>query len=162
MPLLLKKLRWFSLYREMNLYSQHTGVRRKKIFSAISKRAFPTVYQSLNSNNQMQNNPPVLISQDFANKTNVYSKLKSNNVDITNSSIVDAFQVRKEWFENGLYWNTYGTSATKLSLRYSLWNRDPTNDLRVIKFCLSVPEEQFVQNGVDRSLIRRSTKNYLT
>ena len=88
--------------------------------------------------------------------------MKSNNVDTTNSSITDAFQVRKEWFENGLYWNTYGTSATKLSLRYSLWNRDPTNDLRVIKFCLSVPEEQFVQNGVDRSLIRRSTKNYLT
>ena len=34
--------------------------------------------------------------------------------------------------------------------------------LRVIRFCLSVPEEQYVQNGLDRALIRRSTENYLT
>ena len=33
--------------------------------------------------------------------------------------------------------------------------------LRVIRFCLSVPEDQYVQNGFDRSLIRRSTENYL-
>lgn len=37
----------------------------------------------------------------------------------------------------------------------------PTNDLRVIKFCLSIPESQFVQNGFDRSLIRRATKGIL-
>ena len=30
--------------------------------------------------------------------------------------------------------------------------------LRVIHFCLSVPEEQYVQNGMDRALIRRSQK----
>jgi asparagine synthase (glutamine-hydrolysing) len=46
-------------------------------------------------------------------------------------------------------------------LRYSLWDRDPTNDLRLIKFCLSVPENQFVSQGLDRSLIRRATKEYL-
>ena len=40
-------------------------------------------------------------------------------------------------------------------------DRDPTNDLRVIQFCQSVPEEQYVQNGQDRSLIRRSMKGYL-
>ena len=44
---------------------------------------------------------------------------------------------------------------------YSLWKRDPTNDLRVIHFCLSVPEEQYVQNGMDRALIRRSTERLL-
>ena len=55
----------------------------------------------------------------------------------------------------------YGTVATKLSLVTHYGTDDPTNDLRVIRFCLSVPEGQFVQNGVNRSLIRRSTKNYL-
>ena len=44
-------------------------------------------------------------------------------------------------------------------MRHAIWERDPTNDLRVIQFCLSVPEKQFVQNGQDRSLIRRSMKN---
>ena len=49
-----------------------------------------------------------------------------------------------------------------LSLRYSLWKRDPTNDLRVIRFCLSVPEEQYVQNGLDRSLITKSYRKIFT
>jgi asparagine synthase (glutamine-hydrolysing) len=31
----------------------------------------------------------------------------------------------------------------------------------VIKFCLSLPEEQYVQNGMDRALIRRSTESLL-
>ena len=53
------------------------------------------------------------------------------------------------------------TINTKLSLRYSLWKRDPTNDLRVIRFCLSLPEDQYVQNGMNRALIRRATENYL-
>ena len=42
--------------------------------------------------------------------------------------------------------------AGKLSLRYSVWSHDPTNDLRVIRFCLSTPMEQFVHNGMDRAL----------
>ena len=53
------------------------------------------------------------------------------------------------------------TLATKLSLRYSFWKRDPTNDLRVIRFCLSLPEDQYVQGGLDRALIRRATKKLL-
>ena len=59
------------------------------------------------------------------------------------------------------YWNTIGTYGTKLSLNYGVVDRDPTNDLRVIKFCLSVPEDQYVQKGLGRSLIRRSTEEYL-
>ena len=32
-----------------------------------------------------------------------------------------------------LFLESTGTLDTKLSLRYSLWKRDPTNDLRVIQ-----------------------------
>jgi asparagine synthase (glutamine-hydrolysing) len=48
-----------------------------------------------------------------------------------------------------------------MSLRYAVWSHDPTNDLRVIRFCLATPMEQFVHNGMDRALIRRSTKGWL-
>ena len=34
--------------------------------------------------------------------------------------------------------------------------------LRVIRFCLSVPEEQYVQNGLDRALIRRVNRKLFT
>ena len=60
-----------------------------------------------------------------------------------------------------IHWNTWNTLDYKVIFTLSLWKRDPTNDLRVIRFCLSVPEEQYVQNGLDRALIRRSTERYL-
>src|SRR5690606_23185236 len=37
----------------------------------------------------------------------------------------------------------------------------PTFDPRVVKFCLAVPIEQVVQDGMDRALLRRATKGYL-
>ena len=73
----------------------------------------------------------------------------------------DIFKERKKHFEDIFQWNAGNTLATKLSLRYSLWKRDPTNDIRVIQFCLSIPENQYVQNGMDRALIRRATEQYL-
>nr|MBS9408242.1 asparagine synthetase B [Streptococcus oralis] len=81
------------------------------------------------------------INPEFANRMNVFDKLLEHNVDITGASITDAYEVKKRQFEQLFYWNITGTYGSKLSLRYSLWDRDPTNDLRVVQFCLAVPEE---------------------
>ena len=62
---------------------------------------------------------------------------------------------------NVFQYNASSTLNSKLSLHYSLYKRDPTNDLRVVQFCLSVPENQYVQNGMNRALIRRATDSYL-
>ncbi|PFP29480.1 asparagine synthetase B [Bacillus sp. AFS073361] len=157
--LLLKKFRWMRLYHEANLYCKNTGARKSKIISAIGKTAFPSVYQMLSSNEIFPF--PLTINHEFAREANVFEKLKEQGIDVTGSSITNPYNERKKWFENGYYWNASGTALSKLSLRYSLWSRDPTNDIRVINYCLSVPENQFVQDGYNRSLIRRSTKGYL-
>ena len=39
---------------------------------------------------------------------------------------------------------------------YGLDIRDPTSDVRLVEFCLSLPEEQYLQGGVSRRLIRRA------
>ena len=39
--------------------------------------------------------------------------------------------------------------------------RDPTADVRLLEFCLSVPTEQFLQRGVPRSLARRALSDRL-
>ncbi|OFD70906.1 asparagine synthetase B [Bacillus mycoides] len=80
---------------------------------------------------------------------------------VTGASIPNIYEIRQKHFEQLNLWNTTGTSGTKLSLRYGLQGHDPTNDLRVIRFCLSLPLEQFVQNGLNRALVRRSTKGFL-
>jgi asparagine synthase (glutamine-hydrolysing) len=151
---LLKNLKLMHLKHEINQYSLIHGINQKRVYKAISKSLFMrirSIFQTESSNY------PVLISEGFANKTDVFNKLRHSNASLVSLAPRNGYEVRNEWFSKGLYWNTYGTAATKLSLKYSVWNRDPTNDLRVIKFSLSVPEEQYVQNGIDRSLIRRST-----
>jgi asparagine synthase (glutamine-hydrolysing) len=38
---------------------------------------------------------------------------------------------------------------------------DPTDDRRVVEFCLSIPQEQFLRDGEPRSLIRRTMRDLL-
>jgi asparagine synthase (glutamine-hydrolysing) len=105
---------------------------------------------------------PKLINPEFAKRTNVYSKLKEHGMDQAGwYASPNLYELRIKHFEDLFNWSATNTFATKLSLRYSLWKRDPTNDIRVVRFCLSVPEQQYVQNGLDRALIRRSTEKLL-
>lgn len=157
--ILMKKLKWIKLYHELKLFSRNMGVGRKRVLSIVSKKAFPFVARMLSSSNEIPF--PMLINPQFAQKTHVLDKLQKHGFDTTNFSLQSSYDIRKKHFEQLYSWSLNGTIGTKLSLRYSLWERDPTNDLRVVRFCLSVPEEQYVQNGFDRSLIRRATVKHL-
>jgi asparagine synthase (glutamine-hydrolysing) len=156
---LLRRLQWTRLYREVNLFSQNLGADKRKVWSFIGKKALP--FANRKSSSQNTNPMPMLIHPALAQKTDVFRRLRDNGIDATGAAVESAYEVRKNQFEQLYYWNKNGTFGTKLSLRHSLWDRDPTNDIRVVRFCLSVPDAQYVQNGYDRALIRRSTRNYL-
>ncbi len=153
---LMRKWRWIRLYREIRLYSRNTGVGRKRVLANVRKKAYPSPTADLSGNHSF----PSLIHPDFAAKTRIFEKLKKSGID-PDSNFADAYEGRKKQFEQLFFWRINGTVDTKFSLKYALWQRDPTNDLRVIRFCLSVPEAQFVQQGMDRALIRRSTRTIL-
>ncbi len=157
---LLKRLKWVCLFKELDQYSKNVGGTRLRNLPNIVRLGFPIIDRVF-----PQGNPykiPALINPEFADRTEVFSKFKEHGIDQTGwYSNADIFSERKKHFEDVFQWNAGSTLASKLSLRHSLWKRDPTNDLRVIRFCLSLPEDQYVQNGIDRALIRRSTENYL-
>lgn len=155
--LLFKKLKWFRLYQELNAYSLNIGVGRKRILSAVNRKLLPFIYQTQELNETF----PMFINKDFASRTKVIEKLQDHGIDTRGRVDSNAYKIRMQQFQELYYWNTTGTYGAKLSLRYGLVDRDPTNDLRMIRFCLSVPEEQYVQKGLDRALIRRVTKGYL-
>ncbi|WP_078428893.1 lasso peptide isopeptide bond-forming cyclase [Alkalihalobacterium alkalinitrilicum] len=157
---LLKKLKWLRLFQELNQYSQKAGGARFRRLPTISKVAFPFIQQISSSRTAYTN--PMLINPGFADEIGVFNKLKQNGMDESGwFSTTNIYEQRKRHFEDDFHWNASNTLATKLSLRYSVWKRDPTNDMRVVQFCLSLPEEQYVQNGLDRALIRRATVNIL-
>ncbi|MEH7302880.1 lasso peptide isopeptide bond-forming cyclase [Neobacillus drentensis] len=156
---LLKKFSLYRLFREVNQYSKNIGAEKSKILRVVGKKAFPLLKELFPP--KYQYDLPVLINSDFAKKTNVFSKLEESGLNTGNSISRNIHELRGNHFGQINLWNTTGTSGTKLSLRYSVQSHDPTNDLRVIRFCLSTPIEQFVQNGLDRALIRRATNTYL-
>lgn len=158
--ILLKKLKWFRLYQELDQYSKTVGGSRLRSLPDIARAGFPVMDKIF-----QQGTPyklPPIINPEFAKSIDIYNKLKEYGIEKSGwfpASTI--FVERKRHFENMFIWNTGNTFSAKLSLRYSLSKRDPTNDIRVVRFCLSIPEDQYVQNGMDRALVRRSTEEYL-
>ncbi|MDQ0256588.1 asparagine synthase (glutamine-hydrolyzing) [Evansella vedderi] len=156
---LLKKLKWIRLYNELDIYCKSYRTGKKVMLPFVSKRVLASL--RWNTNVKGDYHFTSFINPDLARRTNVIDKLKAYGVDVTGRGGEDPSDFRRKHFKQLYSWNKSGTAGTKLSLRYSLWERDPTNDLRVIRFCLSIPEEQFACSGLERSLIRRATKNLL-
>ncbi|MBM7573496.1 lasso peptide isopeptide bond-forming cyclase [Aquibacillus albus] len=157
---LLKKLKWVRLFQELDYYSTNVGGARLRRIPLIAKIGFPVIQKLASSKRPLQ--LPRMINSDFAERTEVFHKLESYGMDQSGwFPTTSIFDQRKNIMDRIYPWNAGNTLTCKLSLRYGLWKRDPTNDLRVVRFCLSLPDEQFVQKGFDRALIRRSTENIL-
>ncbi|VEF49089.1 asparagine synthase [Bacillus freudenreichii] len=155
--LLFKKLQWIRFYHEINHYAVNIRSGRKRILSVVLKNAFPFLMNKISNEDDF----PIFINKDLAFRTKVKERLLEHEIDMKGKVDPNAYNHRIRQFRHLYYWNTIGTYGTKLSLKYGVVERDPTNDLRVVRFCLSIPEEQYVQNGLGRSLIRRATKGYL-
>ncbi|MCA0755698.1 asparagine synthetase B [Paenibacillus sp. N4] len=155
---LVRKLKWLQCYREARQYSRNRGMAGKLLMTRIAKEAFPFLQ---GSSAQPANMPMLLINPEFANRTNVFATLRAQRVGLRDPLIRQASELRRDKLQSMALGNKNGASATKLSLRYGVLERDPTADPRVIEFCLSLPFGQYVKDGMDRALIRRSTLGYL-
>ncbi|MDB4868253.1 MAG: Asparagine synthetase [Cohnella sp.] len=157
---LLKKLKWLRLMRELRLYSANKGIGKSRLLSAIGKHAFP-VLEKRSKPDQGLDIPTMLIHPEFAARTGVFAKIQESRIGVNGSTVTDPLELRKDKLQSLAVGNKNGATATKLSLRYGVWERDPTCDPRVVRFCFSVPFEQYVRGGMDRALIRRAAKHHL-
>ncbi|WP_078595898.1 asparagine synthase-related protein [Evansella clarkii] len=155
---LLKRLRWIALNKELNLFCQQLNTGKRVILPLVMEKTFPIIYSFFNKEEtaNTETNWMKLINPDLAKNTQLEERLMEYNRVIN-----DETSIRNNHFQQPYTWNKTGTATTKLSLRYSTWDRDPTNDLRLIKFCLAVPQEQYAKGGMERALIRRAMKGLL-
>ncbi|WP_413307753.1 asparagine synthase-related protein [Bacillus sp. 1P10SD] len=155
---LLKRLKWIKLAMELDQYSKKVGGARFGNLPIIARTAFPYFKRFQGIPNSVMR----IVNLEFAKKTLVFEKLRSFGIDDSGCVISnDIHEQRKVIYDYIHPYNASNTLYSKLSLKYSVWKRDPTSDLRVVRFCFAVPEEQYVMSGMDRALIRRSTKNIL-
>ncbi|RJE91142.1 asparagine synthetase B [Paenibacillus sp. 1011MAR3C5] len=157
---LLKRMKWIKLMGELRSRSYAIGSGRGHLLSLVSKEAFPFLR---GKNRELADNPyHALINPAFAARTQVYKQLREYGIgDSGWLASGDTYKDKENHFRELFHWNASNTLAAKLSHRYKLWKRDPTNDLRVIRFCLSLPEDQYVKQGMSRALVRRATEKLL-
>jgi len=157
---LVRQMQWLRLYREATLFQRRMGYGRGLIWKMIGQKAFPRMAELLIAKKSSEA-APKLIHPDFARSVDVYSRIDPMERGEFQEATVDMISARFRALFSLPNANKKGNMITKFSLRYGLWERDPTADLRVIRFCMAVPIEQYVQSGMDRSLLRRSMKGYL-
>jgi asparagine synthase (glutamine-hydrolysing) len=158
--MLLRKLKWKRLLRELELYGADKGMGKARLLAAVGRQAFPRLAKRPRRDRGLDI-PLMLIHPDFAERTGVAAKLRETRAGRTGFAFAHPLEIRREKLQSLAACNKNGATATKLSLRFGLWERDPTCDLRVVRFCFAVPVEQYVHNGMDRALIRRAVKHVL-
>jgi len=156
---LMRAFRWSLLMRELHSYSRAVGVGRSNLVRVIGKRAFP--YMIGVNGSAMKEDWPRLIDPQFASQSRVYESLEERGISLYETMGHDMIEARMNILHNLAVINKNGSAASKLSLKYGIREGDPTGDWRVIRFCLSLPMDQYVQNGMDRAMIRRATAGYL-
>ncbi|MFA9457484.1 asparagine synthase-related protein [Halalkalibacter sp. AB-rgal2] len=149
---LFKNLKWLLMMREIHQYSRRVGIRRLATLGELKHK-----WQSRGRTTSLIDEN--LVHPQLAKETNVFEKLTHFQKQFNRNRTAE--QLRQFHFDQLSFWNRTNTFSAKVSLRYQIADRDPTNDLRVVRFCLSLPYDQFIQKGLDRALVRRATKGYL-
>lgn len=99
------------------------------------------------------------VNPDFAARIGLRRALKAAKFDPTFSRLIEPFEERRlTIIRNGTFvgpiWHVMGAA-------FGMEVRDPTADIRLLEYCLSVPAEQDTFDGGQRMLIRRAMEDIL-
>jgi asparagine synthase (glutamine-hydrolysing) len=161
--------RWRSALKEAKYYSDNNNLRYRSVLKSLFRLILPDpllkIYRFLlrrgySGDTIDWNNPHPLINPELALLWKIDGKLKRYKMGKYQKKY---FSLRDShrFTANGLLFSQVAEADVKLSLTHGITRRDPTRDKRVVEFCMSLPEEQLVQKGVERSIIRRSMKDIL-
>ncbi len=100
------------------------------------------------------------VNPDFARRASVQERFHRFGYDPLFVKPADCWEERKQRLSPNLF-SHGGVINTKQALAYRMASRDPTADKRVIEFCLSVPDSQYMRGGRNRFLLRRAMAGIL-
>jgi asparagine synthase (glutamine-hydrolysing) len=161
---LMRSGKWIRLVKEIRSYSDLKKINPTRIASELIKALLPyelqiTWYKLRNSNwdAPLHLSP---INPIYADRMGSRERFKSYKYDPFYVKKMDSFQFRKMMLAPAHLSHLAGI-YTKIALANNLIIRDPSIDKRVIEFCFSVPEEQYIRNGRERFLLRRAMAGIL-
>jgi asparagine synthase (glutamine-hydrolysing) len=91
------------------------------------------------------------VRQEFVQAQNVEERLRQRGIDFFQRPTPDTRAMRYEIFLS----NDFRCDIERgYEALFGVQFRDPTADLRLAEFCLSIPEDRYFRDGVSRRLIR--------
>ncbi|MGI6686529.1 MAG: asparagine synthase-related protein [Bacillota bacterium] len=155
--------KWIKLIQEIRAFGKVKNKHPLKLGLDVAKSLVPYEIQLLLHRGEANWERPFALSPvnpDFAHLIGMKKRFKSFNYDPYYQKKLNAFHQRQMML-SPYHLSHLSAVYTKIALSRNLIIRDPAIDKRVIEFCLSVPVEQFIRKGQERSLIRRAMAGIL-
>jgi asparagine synthase (glutamine-hydrolysing) len=152
-----------TLIREIRAYSSANNIPVTKLIKSFLRMLIPYSMRKLisdliNGGNRILSN--VIVNPELASKWNIDKRFKKKGYNSHTKRFVDLKQHRKIMMKPE-FLTHIASMETKLSLYHGIIHRDPTRDKRLIEFCFRIPGNQYVNNGIERNLIRRAMEGIL-
>lgn len=152
------------LYHEIKMFSQNYNISRKKIIKDIMRGALPSSIQRLLLQDDKKDRflrSFLLIDPIFAKQYNEDIRIRNARYDNRPYKNPTLNEFRRLAMEHpGL--SQIAAFENKIDIQNGLITRDPTKDKRIIEFCFSIPGDQYIRNGRDRVILRRSMKGIIS
>jgi asparagine synthase (glutamine-hydrolysing) len=162
---LFKRGSFIKILNEINGTSKLYNASKFYVGKAVCKSLIPYNLRKFIHNRNKKNNDDEKynyspVNKNLLKKWDIEKRLEEKGFNINSIRNYDLKEARK-FIVNPVAFTQIGIIETKSSLAYGIMRRDPTKDKRVIEFCISLPSDQFVRNGQERHLIRRSMEGIL-
>ena len=168
-PQLIRRGRWIRAFREaMACSRQDSGASPLRVLARGAAPLLPTPLWLVAGrlfhpgNPIFRASPPWLaysaIHPDFARFHRVGERAHQKGHDFLYRAHADTstgWRAFLRHYDSGIH-ASRGTETL-----YGVERRNPTGDVRIVEFCMSLPEEQYHRDGISRSLIRRAMRNRL-
>lgn len=161
---LFKKGRWLLLSKEFSALKKIKPTLYKNISfrKEIIESVLPDFCQKYRRKYRKQNQKSIqrsYLNPHIAEKLNLAEKIESDPDIVFNVLNTSSGKQRLTFIKNGSatssqFWHLIGGHN-------GIEVRDPTRDIRLMAFCLGIPDRLYLQNGIDRHLIRVAMKGIL-
>ncbi len=100
------------------------------------------------------------VNKDYFNNYPLTERFKEGGL-LYSVSIPLTQKLYRAFLEKKALWTYMGAMETKLGLYYGIVLRDPTKDVRMLRFCYALPYKYFAYMGEPRWLVRGNCKDLL-
>jgi len=156
----LARLRWIDAWRGLRLAQrQFNGSLPHALWTQIA--APLAAKRSAARFRRARIDPPMLrlVSPDLAARTHVVERMRDSGYDPYVAAWIDARAQRLRYLLPRV--SPFGAVWAETSAGFGIDVRDPTADVRLLEFCLSIPDTVYRNDEYDRLLVRRAMEGLL-